>query len=266
MSFERWGRPVEPPAIYEVLLEHERRRWDAAEENARRQAQRLTLLLTSVFAFLAVGLFRVGLDMLGRSIDVPLWAALAIRVLVVLGLALTLWGSLFFVGLRGELRPDELPPERERRKLASRELDLSIHPLQEWFRIPPEEPPPRESIEYYRFRVYCCVREAATLLEVQNAAERYRIDKGQLWFWRGLRLFFLAIALYTVIPREPAGRGALPGERKPPALAPTSPLGGIHGITPAKQPTAPGGGSGRAIPFSPRVGSKPPLGGIRPNP
>jgi len=186
-------------SVFGPLLAHETRRWNAAEENSRRLAQRASLLLTSVVAFLAVGLFRFGLDSLGGSLDLPgAWSpnvGLAIRILIVVGLLSILIGSAYVVGVFGARRASVVPRDAQRQ--ASAYLDLARDPIPLRLEVPEHGTP-----EYYRFRAYVRTREAANHLEGRNAIERWRLDRGQRLYGIGFALIFLAIGAYAVIPRE----------------------------------------------------------------
>lgn len=70
-------------SAFEPLVAHARQMWAAEEENSRRNLERTKLLAAALLAFLAVGLFRFGVELFGPPSTI---GDVISRVLLVIGL------------------------------------------------------------------------------------------------------------------------------------------------------------------------------------
>jgi len=212
---------------YTVLLEHEKFRWNAEEENSRRLSIRINLLLTSVVAFLALGLFQFGLGVFSEPMGFENeHLESLVRIFTVVGLAFFIATAIFILVARSVDSPEESDSaDDEESDSADDEVqiaDASRHLflyLNTWDSLegsdsaddedlmtaddrPVPIAPEVLSTDYYRSLAYEVTAEAADELIYLNALERKRVSGGQVIFILGMLWFAAAIGIYTGADRK----------------------------------------------------------------
>jgi hypothetical protein len=200
-------------------LDHAVRWWGAEEENARRLMTRERLFVTVGLALIGLSVgkgvtaFGKAVHILERSWDSGFgyssYLALAFAILLSLGAGLVLAGISYAsrrVGLEAQDDPaeNEWPEKQEEtldlatRSLASGQLGLDAELLASIgkFRIDPD------TAEGHRLRALTKTGRAANTLRRLNERKKWRLDRGQGLFRRGLLFVIVAVAIYAVVLQE----------------------------------------------------------------
>ncbi|HUP43166.1 MAG TPA: hypothetical protein VM599_08160 [Thermoanaerobaculia bacterium] len=170
--------------VYEILLEHEVRRWSAEEENSRRHASRVNLLLTASAAFAGVGLFELAPDLLEAKVQLLfVWWFVALLALVA-AMACFVLSALLALQVVVQ-RVDHTEPLPSSFWLSFDKKTLAVLPE-------PMDGPERLSYEcFWRTSL------ASTDLMERNHRHQGGISRSQSWLWKGILCAFLSLLVYT---------------------------------------------------------------------
>lgn len=198
----------EPESKYKVALDHAYRAWQAEEENARRHAGRMGLLLTAIVAFGGVGLFRFAQAVTQAAFELR-WPLLVVAVCLFGGVALLGAAALYLTGVVGNAtrQQEEVALEAVLAGAAtgmSEEAPVAVRHLQAslFLRFPPQviqglEEPLEGTEAYYCFQAFLAADTASAVLSVQNHFEKKRILAAQKLLWWAMVAFFVGILIYT---------------------------------------------------------------------
>ncbi len=183
---------------YKEILEHAIRRWDAEEENARRQASRINFVVTltgAVLAFLGFSLFRFPALLDVGTYQEHAWLATTVRILA--GLSITSFIiSLFYLILTKSSRENPTPPSGFPGGGIESFLDSSFHLRIDEKMLDEIELPEIGSPEYIRLHLATRTFGAADDLAARNLQEKRTVDIGQQWFLVGFVLMMGTAGAY----------------------------------------------------------------------
>jgi len=192
------GNPQSP---YPVLLAYLQWCFEREEENSRRHSQTARIGVTTVIAFLAVGLFRFGIGSAGVEVIEENWRPWLVALLVVAIVVLLAAVRLLLGTRKGpDLGPDE-GKEEERGGLgvfvpASAELIPTGEELSDLIE------PASGSAEYYYYMALLHTGAATADLVARNVVRNKDVWTGKSLLVLGIFLLAALLTLYTVAPRE----------------------------------------------------------------
>lgn len=170
--------------VYDVLLEHEVRRWSAEEENSRRHAARVNLLLTASAAFAGVGLFELAPDLLDAKSQLHfLWWLVALFALFAAMICFVLSALLALQVL--VQRVDHTEPLPSSFWLSFDKKTLAALPE------------PKNGLERLAYECFWRTSLASTDLMERNHRHQGGISRSQSWLWKGILCAFLSLLVYT---------------------------------------------------------------------
>jgi|GEM_PF-4541874 len=174
---------------FQILVEHFDRCFAAEEENSRRHRETARMVVTAIIAFLAVGLFRFGLEMSGGAASEGTWLADWVRGFFILGLLSLFWSFSYLIGPRFKWRRRRLEKVEKRYRTATASHHLM--PTDDIFEGLVDPTP--GTADFVRLQAAERLQAAAQDLARRNSFRQAGIQLSQRWFAIGIFAIVLGV-------------------------------------------------------------------------
>lgn len=147
------------------------------------------MVVTAIIAFLAVGLFRFGLEMTSGEVASTSWLTNCVRGLFIVGLVSLFWSFSFLIGPRFKWRRRQL--EEVEKKYRTATASHLLMPTGEIFRDLSEPDP--GTADFVRLKAAERLQAGAEDLARRNSLRQAGIQLSQRWFAIGIMAIVLGV-------------------------------------------------------------------------